>query len=451
MKIEKKFKNLHFIGIGGISMSALAMYCARLGIGVDGSDIDINRETRMLQNNGVEVNIPHCEENIPLKCSACVYTSAIAEDNVELVTAKKRNIFRLRRERLLGYIFNDFPTRIAIAGSHGKTSTTNLLAHTLKQCGLSPTAFVGANVGKTGGYIEGERDIVIAEACEYKGSFLYLKPTISILLNAELDHTDYYKSIDDIDATYQKFLNRTSPYGLSIICGDAVNKRVYKGIKSPVVTYGLSAKNDYVLSKITETNGFYEGDIWKDELFLTHIKSGIVGRNSLLNAVSVYIACAKLGVSSDKTIQAIATFTGTSRRWETRACPLCNVVLDYAHHPTQVKELIYTAKELKYSRIFAVFEPHTYSRTRDFLDRFAQSFVGVDTAIILPIYAAREKPIDGINHYLLADKTAELGTKTLCFSDYLETASWLKNTVRQDDLVLIIGAGNIYKLADLLS
>ena len=420
-------------------MSGLAQHLHNLGYSVTGSDRIKSDRTDALGKLGIEVHIGHSAENVA-GAELVVRTSAAHDDNVEVVEANRKNIPVILREQLLGTIFNSFTTRIAVCGTHGKTTVTAMIHEILREANVTHTALIGG-VYHGNNYFFGS-DIVVAEACEFNRSFYNLYPTICVCLNAEWDHPDCYASKEDTLKAFAHFMTNTDedgtvvlPYELRNHC--ARRKRLcYDKIDVANVTIqDGQPRFDVVL----------EGE--------THaIQLGVTGKHNVNNALAaIAVTHQLLGIPLQPIERALRAFDGVDRRWtEYKVAGLGKVIVDYAHHPTEITCSLSTAKSIAKGKVICTFQPHTYTRTRAFWDEFATCFDGVDDVAYLPIYSAREKPISGVNSYLLAERAKELGVNAHFLPDFESAKKWIESTVSQDDVLLILGAGDINELANML-
>lgn len=440
-----KHKHIHFVGIGGIGMSSLAQHFLHLKYTVSGSDITKTDLTDMLCDLGAKVFYKHSKDNIADTCDLVVYTSAVPRDNSELVEAQKRNIKCVLREQLLGLIFNSYQTKVAVCGVHGKTTVTSMIDYVLRKADVSHTSFVGGLLCDTKtNYTHGE-NIVVAEACEYKKSFLNLYPDILVALNVEHDHPDYYKTEQDVkDAFSEFFANVTN--GVVVVCGDSVDKDLYKN--SNYITYGLQEDNIYTAKNIVRYNSYYEFDLYRLDQKLSTVKLHNEGKHNIYNALATLVVVSLLNLDFATSIPLIADFCGIERRFMHLPCSFCNLVEDYAHHPTEIQATIDTAKCYNYQRIFVAFQPHTYTRTATFWKQFTECFTSATEVLLLPIYSAREAEITDITSANLCRDINKIGiTPAYYFDTPHDCYHYIKEKVTSSDLVLVLGAGDIYKLS----
>ena len=419
-------------------MSGLAQHLHNLGYTVSGSDRTQSDRTDALEKIGIEVHIGHKAENVT-NAELLVHTSAVHGDNVELVEANKRNIPVILREQLLGMIFNSFETRIAVCGTHGKTTVTAMIHEILLAAGMSHTALIGG-VYHGNNYFFGQ-NIVVAEACEFNRSFYNLYPTICVCLNAEYDHPDCYESKEDVLKAFSTFMGNTDEKGTVVLSYELRNLCARRK--------RLCFDKQYDLTNITNKDGKPCFDVTLNGETCT-IQLGVVGEHNVNNALAAMAVARLLDLPQQAVVSGLSSFDGVERRWtEHKVDGLCKVIVDYAHHPTEIACSVATAKSITKGKVVCVFQPHTYSRTQAFFDDFATCFDGVSVAY-LPIYSAREKPIVGVNSYLLAERAKELGVNAHFLPDFVSAKQWIESTVSQNDILLILGAGDVCELTHIL-
>ena len=417
-------------------MSGLAQHLHNLGYTVSGSDRTHSERTDALEQLGINVHIGHSAENV---CDAqlVVRTSAVHDDNVEVIQARKCNTPVILREQLLGAIFNSFDTRIAVCGTHGKTTVTAMLHEILLAAGVAHAAFIGG-VYHTNNYFFG-RNVVVAEACEFNRSFYNLYPTVCVCLNAEYDHPDCYVDQADTYKAFSTFMTNTDedgtvvlPYELRSLC--ARRKR-------------LCYDNLYQVTNVTTNDGKSCFDISFNGETCT-FQLGVAGAHNVTNALAaITVAHQLLSIPLSTIAVGLRSFDGVDRRWTQHNSKLCNVIVDYAHHPTEIASSIATASSITKGKVICVFQPHTYSRTQAFFERFATCFTGV-TVAYLPIYSAREQPIAGVNSLALAERAKQLGIDAHYVADFISAQQWIESVVSSNDTLLILGAGDVNELAN---
>jgi UDP-N-acetylmuramate--alanine ligase len=446
-------KHVHFIGIGGISMSGLAEMLLNMGYKVTGSDARASAITQSLERMGINIYIPQSGENIK-NPDLVVHTAAVKEDNPELIKSRSLNIPVIDRAELLGEIMRKYPYSINVSGTHGKTTTTSMIATIMLEDGLDPTIHIGGQLNKIGGTTKiGGDKYFVAEADEYCASFLKFHPYLAVILNIDFDHADFYRDINHIKETFFKFASLVPPNGYVIACADDANVvSLLDNIHCSKVTYGLvsgnaewSAKNIVFddLGCATYTllhNGNDEGEI----------ELSIPGIHNINNSLAAIAACRILGCNLDSARQGLRFFKGAGRRFELKGISDgIKVIDDYAHHPTEIKATLKAARNVKNSKVWCVFQPHTYSRVKSLMDEFAASFEGADFVILHDIYAAREVDNGEVNSKMLADKINENGQHALYIPSFEEIAEFLEQNVSPGDMIITMGAGDVYKVGEL--
>lgn len=429
-------------------MSALAQHMAREGHAVTGSDIAESGVTRMLSEQGIKVFLGHDAKNVG-EAQLCVRSGAVHDDNAELVYCKENGIKIISREKLLGLIFNSHAKKIAVAGSHGKTTTCGMLAAALAKAGLNPTAFIGG-LTKKGNYISGGETCIV-EACEYKASFLTLSPDIGVLLNVDTDHLDYYKDLLGVEKGFNRFARRINKDGFAVFNGDQIPYYILKSVEAKCISYGFGKENDYRACNLRQTKGLYSFEVDKFGKFYANAELRVRGKHNIYNALATIVVCDLIGTDTKLCLEAINEFEGVERRWTQIENGFTNIVEDYAHHPNEIKALIETALQQEYGKVVVAFQPHTYSRTQALFNDFVTCFNGVDELMLLPVYAAREDPIAGVTSEHLAEVINDLGqVKTTAVESFEKCARLIRQTAAKEDLVLVVGAGNINKLSEIL-
>lgn len=455
LKHIDKTKPICFVGIGGISMSALAHILKNDGYAVCGSDFKESETTQALREMGISVSIGHRKENVH-GAGLVVYTAAVKEDNPELVEAKRLGIPAIERARLLGAMMKNYRYPVAVSGTHGKTTTTSMLAHVLCADECDPTILVGGVLPLIGGNLrDGGKEFFVTEACEYCGSFLNFFPLYSVLLNIEEDHLDYFKDIDDIIACFKKFVDRLPENGAVIANIDDENvRKTLDGTEKRVISYGTENSNaDYYAKNISfENSGCAEFDIMKNGTFYFHTSLKVPGMHNVQNALSVIAVSDSLGISVQNIQKGLESFTGTNRRFEIKG-ETCGATIidDYAHHPTEIKATLSSAKAVANGKkVWCVFQPHTYTRSLALKDDFATAFFDCDNLIVTDIYAAREKDNGLICSKDLVDAINENSNNAIYIKNFEDVADYFKKHISPGDLVITMGAGDVYKIGDLL-
>lgn len=447
---------IHFIGIDGISMSALAAIMQNAGHHVSGSDMKQSAMTQRLIEHGADFYYQQKADHIQqAKPDVIVYTAAIKESNEELIAARTSGKPVLERAVFLGQMANDFEKSIAVAGTHGKTSTTALLATVLQALDTDPTALVGGVLPDIGGNVRiGNSEIFLTEACEYVASFLSLHPYIGIILNVGRDHLDFYRDLDHIVATFMQFASQVKSAGLLILNGDDLNcQLIYQHLKQEqsIVTFGISDHCDWVAKDIKYGSGGSTFDACYADLRVPVVLN-IPGEHSVMNALATIATCQKLGLDLNTVATALALYRGTRRRFEKRG-ELRGAILvdDYAHHPVEISTTLQAARDsYNPKRLIAVFQPHTYSRTKTLLPEFAKCFELADQVIITHTYAAREAYDAMADSQVLVDKVAEHHPNVRLIKEYAAAAAYVHSILQPGDLLLTLGAGPVDQVIDLL-
>ena len=442
-------QHIHFIGIGGIGMSGMAELLHKLGFKVTGSDCKQSERTEYLNSLDVKIAYKHSAKNI-LNSDVVVYSSAIRFNNVELLSAKENNIPVIRRAEMLAELLKVKETSIAIAGTHGKTTTSSLLGSILTEAKLDPTLVIGGIVNKFNtNSISGKGDLIVVEADEFDRSFLTLQPTLSIINNLDLEHLDCYENLTDLQSTFIEFGNKVPFYGTVALGIDSKNIRLIENkIKRPIVTYGLiddatvKAKNLVFRQHQTDFDLYYENK----KLGTIHLN--IPGQHNVINALGAISIALELDISFEKIYEGLKLYKGVRRRFEIITVAANNIMVidDYAHHPSEVNATINAAKKGWNRRIIAIFQPHLFSRTRDFYKDFAKSLTNADLLFITDIYGAREKPIEGISSKIIVDECKNIGHKNII---YIPKVEEIPNTIidhiNPNDIIITMGAGNIWR------
>ncbi len=445
-------EHVHFIGIGGISMSGLAEILARAGFTVTGSDAHASELTELLENDGIRVVIGQSAANIEDGTDVVVYTAAIHPDNPEFEEAVRRGIPLLTRAELLGQIMRNYGTAIAVAGTHGKTTTTGMTSQVLLTAGADPTVTIGGIFPSIGGNIRvGNSDTFITEACEYTNSFLSFYPTIAMILNVDADHLDFFKDIDDIAQSFHRFAALLPEDGTLIIRKDTNRfDTVVNGLSCRIRTFSLTEDADYNAKDITyDELGRASFTCMEEGKELGRFTLAVPGEHNVANALATAAAARALGYSAEVIAKGLAEFTGTERRFEYKGEKNgVTVIDDYAHHPTEIAATLAAARKTAKDRIIVVFQPHTYTRTKALLPEFAKVLSGADHIVLADIYAAREKNTIGISSQDLCDAVVTAGGDAVYFPSFREIEDHLLSYCRPGDLLLTVGAGDVYKIGE---
>ena len=444
--------HVHFIGIGGISMSGLAEILLKEGFTVSGSDSKVSPLTEHLEAKGAQIFYGQKASNIIDGIDCVVYTAAIRRENAELMEAVAKKIPMLTRAELLGQLMANYKTPIAVSGTHGKTTTTSMISHVLLAGATDPTISVGGILQAIGGNIRvGSSGIFVTEACEYTNSFLHFFPKISIILNIEADHLDFFKDLEDIRHSFHQFAALLPSDGTLIINGEIDQyQEICEGLDCSVVTYGMSPEFDYSAQNITyDEKGRVAFDFFRNGKMDTHIVLSVTGDHNVSNALSAIATAELLGLSMDTIQKGLLSFSGTDRRFEYKGTiDDVTIVDDYAHHPTEIKATLKAAKHYPHRKLWCVFQPHTYTRTKAFFQEFAEALSHADHVILADIYAARETDTLGVSSEALSDAIRSLGTDSHYFPSFAEIETFLKENWNAGDLVLTMGAGDVVKIGE---
>jgi len=435
-------------------MSAIAELLKHWGIFVTGSDWAESEVTNMLIQNGINVTIGDDLENAS-KADLIVYSAAISKDNPELVLAREKNIPTLERADFLGEITKLYKETICIAGTHGKTTTTSMVGCSFLKAGLDPNIQVGAILKQlNSNYKIGNSDYFILEACEYVESFLKFYPKATIILNIDNDHLDYFKTFDNIKNAFIKFVKLLPSDGLLVVNGDDENcLDLKKYTNANFITYGINnEKSNFVAKNISfDDDGFSSFDVYYDNNYFDNIKLSVPGKHNVLNALATIALSHQYGLSKAAIKNGLLSFTGAHRRFEfVGKLNSASVYDDYAHHPTEIKATYNSLSNKKYNKSWVIFQPHTYSRTKNLLSEFADSLKDFDNIIITDIYAAREKNEYGITSSDLVTELNKLGKDAKYISDFEDIAMFLKENVKENDIVITLGAGTITNLGKII-
>ena len=439
-----KIKSIYFVGIGGIGMSGMAELLINLGYSISGSDLNDSDRTIYLSELGARINIGHSKDNIN-DVDLVVYSSAVKKDNCEIIESKRRNIPVIKRAEMLGELLKVKEHSIAVSGTHGKTTTTSILGTMLDEIGLNPTIVVGGIVkGIKSNSLLGDGDIIIVEADEYDKTLLSLKPSMSVVTNIDYEHIDIYPSLDNLKDTFVDFINSTPFYGMNIIYYDDDNiKSIIPRIKRPYLTYGTSSDCDirYTNPVFHENSSCF--NLWINNEDFGKVRLTVPGEHNILNALAAIGVGLELNISIDEIKDNISKYNGVERRFEIKHKTKNNIIIvdDYAHHPSEIDATISAAKSgWSINKLIIVFQPHLYSRTKNFHKEFAKSLSAADVVILTEIYAAREKEIEGISSKTILDN---INIPTSSILEKSEVPNTLSNIVDDDDMIIVMGAGDI--------
>jgi UDP-N-acetylmuramate--alanine ligase len=439
---------VHFIGIGGISMSGLAEILLKENFKITGSDMKASEITNQLSDMGAFIYIGQRASNITDDIDLVVYTAAIHADNEEFMAAQEKNIPMLTRAQLLGQIMSNYKYSVAISGTHGKTTTTSMMANVLLEADTDPTISVGGMLESIGGNIRvGKSDYFVTEACEYTNSFHAFNPYISIILNVDADHLDFFSGIEEIAQSFHTFAQKLPQNGLLVVNGDMnYYDTVTKDLDCRIVTFGKNTSNKYSASNIRfDELGRPTYTLLVDGQEVTDITLHVFGEHNVYNSLAVIAVADELGIPVEVSKAGLLTCGGADRRFQYKGTILDNVRVmdDYAHHPTEISATLAAAKNTSYNQLWCVFQPHTYSRTYALLDEFAEALKECDHVIVADIYAAREKDDGRVSSKDLADKIKALGTDAFYLPTFVDIENYLLKNCKKNDLLITMGAGNV--------
>lgn len=443
--ILQNVKRIHMIGIGGSGMCPLAEILHGKGYILTGSDNNESDPLNRVKNLGIKVFMGHNAENLG-DCELVVYSAAISEDNPEIKAAKERNIPLMERSHLLGALTRYYDNVIGVCGTHGKTTTTSIITQVLVENKCDPTAVIGGYLPliNSNGRI-GKSDIMVCESCEFVDTFLQMSPDISVLLNVDNDHLEYFKTMENLTASFSKFIGMSK---YAFVNGD--DKRVISAsetIKSEVITFGFNENNFYRATDIKAGPRGFSFSVNKNGKFLSKVSMNIPGRHNVYNGLAAFAVCDFLSIPADKISESISGFYGAGRRFEFLGeYGGFTLADDYAHHPTEIAATLKAAKELPYNNVIAVFQPFTFSRTAMLLDDFVEALKIADKVILTPIMGSREKNTYGVSSEQIAEKL----DNCVIVSGFENIADKIIETAKENDLVITMGGGDIYKAAHIV-
>lgn len=450
----QKPQAVHFIGIGGISMSGLAEILLDEGFRVSGSDAQKSALTEHLEQKGAKIFIGQRASNIEEGTEVVVYTAAIHKDNPEFACAKERQIPMLSRAELLGEMMRNYRQAVAVSGTHGKTTTTSMLTEILLQAQTDPTISVGGMLDSIQGNIRiGGSGLFVTEACEYTNSFLSFFPTMEIILNIEADHLDFFKDLDDIRHSFRLFTERMPESGTLIINSDIENyKEITEGLNCKIITFGKAKDSMYRAENIIYDEFARPSyDLIKDGEHAGRISLGVTGEHNVYNSLAAIAAAWELGVSVEDMQKGLSGFSGPHRRFEKKGeLHGITIIDDYAHHPQEIHATLSAAKNYPHNTLWCVFQPHTYTRTKALMDDFARSLTEADQVVLADIFPARETDNLGISSADLAEKIEKLGTKVHYLPSFDDIETFLLENCVNGDLLITMGAGDIVKVGEKL-
>ncbi len=449
----KKPMHVHFIGIGGISMSGLAEILLEENFQISGSDMKASAMTDKLASLGASIMIGQKASNITDDIDLVVYTAAIHPDNPEFCAVKEHGIPMLTRAQLLGQMMDNYKNPIAVSGTHGKTTTTSMLTHVLLAAKKDPTISVGGILDAIGGNIRvGKSDILVTEACEYTNSYHSFNPVISIILNVEEDHLDFFSGIEEIRESFRTFARKLPKHGLLVVNGDMdCTDFIQEGVAADIVTFGITGKNlTYSAANISydeQGNGSY--DLVENGQITDHINLHVNGIHNIMNSLSVIAVARRLGIDSEDIKKGLLSFTGTKRRFEYKGERNgFTIIDDYAHHPTEIAATLNAAKKYPHNEVWTVFQPHTYTRTMAFLDEFAEALSISDHVIVTDIYAAREKDLGQVHAKDIVERMKKYDVDVTYISSFDDIEKFILKNLKNNDLLITMGAGNVVDIGE---
>ena len=450
----KKPMHIHFIGIGGISMSGLASILLKQHFKVSGSDAHESELTKQLEAEGAILYYGQRASNLDDTPDLVVYTAAIHPDNPEYAAAVAKQIPMLSRAELLGQMMHNFKTPVAISGTHGKTTTTSMASYIFLEADMDPTISVGGILDAIGGNIRvGGHDTFLTEACEYTNSFLHFFPKISVILNIDADHLDFFKDLDDIRHSFRKFAQLLPDDGTLIVNSEIEHlDQLTKGLTCKIVTYGMDASSDYYASNITFDEFAHPSfDCYRGDTLLGHFVLHVPGIHNVSNALASIALADQMGVSMEHTRIGLEKFGGTKRRFEKKGeIGGVTIIDDYAHHPTEIEATLHAAHNYPHKKLWCVFQPHTYTRTKALMDDFAKALTLADHVVLADIYAARETDTLGISSSMLAEKVNALGGCADYFDSFDKIETCLLENCKPGDVLITMGAGDVVKIGEKL-
>ena len=454
----KKPQHAHFIGIGGISMSGLAEILVDAGFTVSGSDMKSSPITQMLESKGVIINIGQVASNITDDIDFVVYTAAIHEDNEEYQEAVKRELPMLSRAKLLGQLMDNYKYSVAVAGTHGKTTTTSMMAHIMLTAETDPTVSIGGILDAINGNIRvGSSDYFVTEACEYTNSYHEFRPFASIILNVDNDHLDFFKNIENIAASFATYATKTVDGGILVVNGDMkYTNQIKDAVKDKnikVVTFGKDITDDYQARNITLNElGQPTYELYIDGEYKAEVSLSVMGEHNAINSLAAIAASLYIGIDMEHILEGLKKCHSAERRFEYKGMTESGAYIydDYAHHPTEIAASMKVARSVVKNELWIAFQPHTYSRTKAHLTDFAKALSPADHVLLADIYAAREVDDGSVSSKDLENEIKKLGTDVTYLGDFESIKNYLKNNLNNNDMLITMGAGNIDSICDSL-
>ncbi len=447
----RNYKRVHFIGIGGISMSGLAEILHRRGCVVSGSDKNASSLTEHLSQIGVKVYVGHAYENLTDDVESVIYNAAIGSDNPELLAARDKGIKLLTRAELLGDLMEEYSLSAAISGTHGKTTCTSMLSEILLCAKKDPTLSLGGVLPSINSNLRmGQSDYFVAEACEYHDSFLSFRPRVGVILNIEEDHLDYFKDLAAIQASFHKFAENCKE-GL-VINKDIQNfDSVTAGLRCKLLTFGFQNADFSPTDIVYDENGNTAFTLLYKAKPMGRVQLQVKGKHNILNALAACAAGYLLGLSWEELLQGVSSFTGTKRRFEILGeCRGFTIIDDYAHHPTEIKASLEAAKHIPHRKLWCVYQPHTFTRTKALMKEFSEAFYQADEVMLVDIYSAREPDLGEVHSRDLAKALNKNGVKATYFGSFAEAENFILENCFHKDLCITMGAGDINLIAESL-
>ncbi|MEI7884802.1 MAG: UDP-N-acetylmuramate--L-alanine ligase [Clostridia bacterium] len=446
-----KLEKFHFIGIGGSGMSGLAKILLEMGCKVSGSDITLSETTDNLTKLGANIFSSHSTNNITKETDYIVVSTAIKQDNVEIFQGKVLGIPILHRSDVLKMII-DTGKGICVAGSHGKTTTTSMIIEILNQAGFEPTVYIGGYLTSIDGNAKfGTGEYVVAEADESDGTFLKYQTYIAVVTNIDDDHLDFYGNFAGLTEAFFEFLCKNSLLGFKVLCIDDAQLYDMSLKFENVITYSINQNAQYSARNINISEIYTEADIYVNEKFLTKIELHVPGKHNLSNGLAAFTVAHKLGIETPQIVQTLKNFSGARRRFQyIGEVNGIRIIDDYAHHPTEIAVTLAAAKQLKPNKLWVIFQPHRYTRTRQFMEKFSEALSLADRLILSDIFAASEEPITDIDSYQLSLRAKEKGIYVEYIKEIYDIPKILVDKLMPGDIVLTVGAGTVTKLGPII-
>ncbi len=453
MKVDfSKKQHIHFIGIGGISMSSLANVLLSRGFDVSGSDQKTSDLTDELKEKGATIYIDQCAENITDDTDLVVYTAAIHEDNPELIAAKEKDIPCMVRAEFLGELMQNYKQAVCVSGTHGKTTTTSLISQIMLDADTDPTIMVGGILPAIGGNTRiGNSDNFITEACEYTNSFLSFFPTIEVILNVKADHLDFFKDLDDIRNSFKKYTRLLPKDGTLVINGEIEDLSYFiDGLDCNLLDFGINGDFNFTAKNVSyDEFARAKYDLYFDDEFIEKVELNIPGEHNVYNSLAALACAHSLGLDLKAACKSVSSFKGVDRRFQYKGeVGGVTIIDDYAHHPDEIEATLLAAKKCPHKKLWVVFQPHTYTRTAALMDEFATSLSLSDAVVLADIYAAREQNVFGITSENLKEKIANLGCEAYYFDSFDKIENFLLENCVNGDLLITLGAGDVYLVGE---